>query len=385
MDIRPHARRLALAWLLTAAACGVSATEASPSNDRGDGPPPARVSVAAVRDGTLADRWTFLGEVQAMSSARLAAGADGEVVLVGPRVGDRVEAGDVLVRLDVSVVKARVAAAKASRTEVLQELAQARRDRDRARSLSRVLPEAEIERDETRAETLDTRTAALEAAEREAKARLGRHRVTAPFAGVIAARHVDPGDWVGPGDPVLELVDDRQVELLVAGSEQLLAHVQIGEVAVVRHGTDRIEAEIRGVVRALDPTTRTGRLRLVPREVPGWMLPGVSVDVEFTVERGGEGLIVPRDALVYGAVGIRLMRIDDDKAGSVDVQVLATANDEALVKAVGLAAGDQVVIRGNERLRPGQMVSVEATDAQQAALAVGAPDETAGDGDGADE
>lgn len=349
----------ALCGATTALGCGVSGTEAAAERAA---PPPPLVRVAPARDGALTDRWVFLGEVQALARAKLAAGADGEVTVVGPRVGDRVKKGDLLLRLDVSLAKARVAAAQASRTEVIQELEQAKRDRDRAQRLTQVLPEAEIERDETRARTLDTRTAALKAAEREAKVQLGRHRVDAPFSGVIAARYVDPGDWVGPGTPVLELVDDEEVEIIVAASEELLSRVQRGDTAVIRHGDGQVEAVVEGVVRALDPTTRTGRLRLLPREVPGWMLPGVSVDAEFAIVREGEGLIVPRDALVYGAVGTRVIRIDDGTATAIPVEVLATADDDALVVGEGLAKGDALVTRGNERLRPGQKVRVQTAE-----------------------
>jgi RND family efflux transporter MFP subunit len=356
--------RFAFAALLAAgfipgSGCGVSGTEAAA--ERG-APPPTLVRVAQVRDGELTDRWTFLGEVRALARAELAAGADGEVTAVVPRVGDRVQQGQLLVRLDPSLAKARVAAASASRTEVIQELEQARRDRDRAQKLTEILPEAEIERDETRAQTLDTRTAALKAAEREAKAHLGRHKVTAPFSGVIAARYVDPGDWVGPGDPVLELVDDNEVEIIVAASEELLARVQRGDAAKIRHGDAEVEAVVEGVVRALDPATRTGRLRLLPKQIPGWMLPGVSVDAEFSIVREGEGLIVPRDALVYGAVGVRIIRIENDEAQAIPVEVVATADDEALVKGKGLAKGDSIVIRGNERLRPGQKVRIQTAE-----------------------
>jgi RND family efflux transporter MFP subunit len=352
---RPRALGALAALLISA--CGLSQSEAAPGRE--GAPAPARVEVAAVRDGTLTDRWVFLGEIQAMARASLAAGADGAVTFVGPRVGDRVTLGDELVKLDISLARARVAAAKASRAEVIQELAQAERDRRRAEQLGRsILPQAEIERDVTRAQTLTTRTSALQAAEREAKAQLHRHRVLAPFTGVIAARYVDPGDWVAPGDPVLELVDDEQVEIVVAASEDLLSRVHAGDIAVVRRGTERIDAEIKGVVRALDPATRTARLRLMPSQVPGWMLPGAVVDVEFAVVRDEEGVIVPRDALVYGAIGVRVIRVDEGKALPIAVDVLATVDDEALVRGEGLTIGDEVVVRGNERLRPGQLLEI---------------------------
>jgi RND family efflux transporter MFP subunit len=161
---------------------------------------------------------------------------------------------------------------------------------------------------------------------------------------------------------VLELVDDNEVEIIVAASEELLRRVQRGDTATIKHDDQRVDAVVEGIVRALDPATRTGRLRLLPKDIPGWMLPGVSVDAEFEIVREGEGLIVPRDALVYGAVGVRVVRIDDGKAKTIPVEVIATADDEALVRGEGLSKGDAVVTRGNERLRPGQEVRVQTPE-----------------------
>jgi multidrug efflux pump subunit AcrA (membrane-fusion protein) len=111
-------------------------------------------------------------------------------------------------------------------------------------------------------------------------------------------------------------------------------------------------------VRALDPTTRTAKLRLVPEEVPPWLMAGSSVEVAFAIERDGEGVVVPRDALVLGAVDTRVFEVVDGQAQPIVVEVVATANEEALVVGSGLEVGDQVVIRGNERLRPGQAVRI---------------------------
>jgi RND family efflux transporter MFP subunit len=357
---------LLLLALFGAPGCGVSDSDAKASGDaEADAPPAARVRIAVARSGVLRDRSVFLGEARPLLQAALAAGADAEITAVLVREGDRVAEGDVLVRLDPSLAAARVAAARASRSQTAEELRQARRDRVRAERLGRdILPEAEIERDVSITEQLDARAAALKAAEREAKAQLGRHQVVAPFAGVIAHRLVDPGDWVGPGDTVIELVDDEKVEVIVAGSAELVQRVQRGTKASVRLGVEEVPAEIVGIVRALDPATRTATLRLLPDSVPDWLLPGVSVDVAFDIEHDDDGVLVPRDAIVYGPAGNRVVVVRNGLAETVPIEVVATADVDALVRGEGLAAGDEVVVRGNERLRPGQPVVLDDEDAK---------------------
>ena len=97
---------------------------------------------------------------------------------------------------------------------------------------------------------------------------------------------------------------------------------------------------------------------MVPNERTTWLLPGAAIDVVLTIERSEDGaLVVPRDALVYGVVGVSVVKVVDQKAVSVPVDVLARGTDSVLVAADGLAPGDSVVTRGNERLIPGQPVS----------------------------
>ena len=101
------------------------------------------------------------------------------------------------------------------------------------------------------------------------------------------------------------------------------------------------------------------RLRLTPDEPTVWLLPGAAVDVVLTVERSAEGaLVIPRDALVYGVTTTQVVKSEEGKAAPVPVEVIARGRDEVLIRAEGLAAGDTVVTRGNERVFPGQPLIV---------------------------
>lgn len=354
-------------------ACGSG--EAGPA-PRGE-PPPAPVEVAVARDGELIDEWVFVGEVRSLRSAELALGAGGEIVMIEVREGDRVEAGALLVEIDEREASARLSAAVSGKRESERELEQARREADRAAALGGgILPGEEIEQQASRAESLEARKLRLGAEISAAKADLSDHRLVAPFAGVVAARHADLGQWVDPGETVLELVATEAVEVLVDIRPELAAQVQSGGHATLRpagglRGGESqpedatVKAEVLGVVPSLDPGTRTLKVRLRPIEPRRWLLPGAPVDVGFAVHHhaAGEQVIVPRDALVLGAVDTRVLVVVDGAAKPIQVEVRATAGDEALVVGPGLAVGAVVVTRGNERLRPGQPVQVLETKA----------------------
>jgi RND family efflux transporter MFP subunit len=349
------------AWLLLGLSLMVLGCEGeAPAKSGPNGPPPARVWVDQVRDGSIEAQWSFLGDVNALQHARLAAGASGEVRRVLVRVGDRVKAGDLLVDIDPSLASARVRAASASKQAGSAELERAARDAERLSGAGPdVAARAEIEQATSERKRAAAERGRLKAAEAEARAALGRHRVKAPFEGVVANRRVDPGDWVDPGVEVIELVDDRDVEVLASVPPDVSRFLDVDAKAMLARRGETAPATIRGIVRALDAESRTVRVRLVPDEPTAWLLPGAAVDVLLTVERSEDGaLVVPRDALVYGIAKIQVVKSVDGKAQQVPVEILARGRDEVLIRAEGLQAGDTVVTRGNERVFPGQPLIV---------------------------
>src|SRR5690606_33968211 len=122
--------------------------------------------------------------------------------------------------------------------------------------------------------------------------------------------------------------------------------------------------EVAGVVPALDPVQRTALVRLTPQSDGASLMPGLPVDVSFTVRRAdASAVLVPRDALILGSMISQVAVVIDDKAKVITVTVLGTNGDSALVKGPELTAGQRVVVRGNERLRPDQPVKVVDTRA----------------------
>jgi RND family efflux transporter MFP subunit len=318
------------------------------------------VWLARVRSGAIEAQWSFLGDVTALQRARLAAGASGEVRKVLVRVGDHVKRGNLLVEVDPSLAAARVRAAEASKQAGAAQLERAHRDAERLREAGPdIAAAAEIEQASQEKKRAAAERERLRAAEAEARAQLGRHQVRAPFDGVIATRSVDPGDWVDPGVEVVEIVDDRGVEVLASVPPDVARYLSVGDEAALVLAGQQTAATIEGIVPALDTESRTMRLRLVPAEPTAWLLPGGAVNVVLTIERSEEGaVVIPRDALVYGIANTQVVKSAEGKAEIVPVEVLARGRDEVLVRADSLVAGEEVVTRGNERVFPGQPLIV---------------------------
>jgi RND family efflux transporter MFP subunit len=312
--------------------------------------------------------------VRALARAELSVGASGEVRRVAVREGDRVTRGQTLLEIDPSLARAQVRRAEATRdlADDERELAEWQAAQV-AEAGPRAVSGAEIERSRTAAEAAGARGEASSAELAEARSMLSRHRIVAPFDGVVARRSVDPGDWISAGDPALAIVSAEAVQVIVAAPSELILDVEPGMPAHIRPGASFhaaipesdavVEAEIAGVVSALDSETRTVTLRLTPRETRRWLLAGSTVRVFLSIHRSDERAVrIPRDALVRGAVGYRVIEVVDDAAVPHPVEVVATATDAVLVIGEGLDVDDVVVTRGNERLRPQQQVEIRPTE-----------------------
>ncbi|TVQ93624.1 MAG: efflux RND transporter periplasmic adaptor subunit [Deltaproteobacteria bacterium] len=324
------------------------------------GPSPALVEVAEAREGVLDDEWSLPAEVRAFERSVLAAAASGPITELALREGASVQRGDLLLAVDPQPAAARLAVATSEAREAEVSAGRAEREVERlSRVAEGVLSASELDLARTEAESLRARVGRLQAAAREARVLLDRHRLRAPFDGEVVALLASVGDWVEPGQPVLELVNLGALDLRVDAPRALARQLSKGDRARLRFGSERADAEVVGIASSLERTSRTAVVRLEPLEpVPEWIVPGLSVTVDFdVVRRDEEAARIPRDALVLGAAGTRVVKVVDGKAQSVQVDVVATAGDDALVRP--LAPGDVVVTRGNERLRTGQAVEID--------------------------
>lgn len=327
-----------------------------------DGPrsrPPAPVEVATAQAPELSDAWTLLGDVRPTGTAELSSQVTARVDEVLVRAGDHVESGAPLVRLDADLARARleVAAAAVEEAEVDEKIAT--RQRTRLDRVSEgVVSDASVDASTGRREAAAARVRSAKARAAELRVELARHTIRAPFGGVVSRRHVDPGDGALPGTALVSLVALDTVEILVDGPAPLIGTIAVG--AAVTLDGDR-SGRVVGVVPALDPTTRTARLRIVPDD-PAGLLPGAKVSVHIPYTRTGGTVVVPRDALVVSPAGATVVRVEDDGHSRIDVQVLAGTGSHVLLLAEGLAPGDQVVVRGNERLGPDTPIHIVNED-----------------------
>lgn len=365
---------LCIVFALALVSAGCQASEEDGSGAAA-GPQPAPVVLGDVREGTLDVEQVFFAEIRARHRAALSVSAAGEVTSIDVREGDRVREGDVLVAVDDSVAVAQLREANSALQQVQINREQAERDAERARRLAErsLRSGQEVEQLQAEVESLDAQAASLRASSRALRAQVSDHAIIAPFNGIVTNRYVDRGDYITPGTPALDLVGTDEVEAFVRIPQQILDRLDELDTITLRGTEGAVEADIAGVVGVLDPATRTGLIRVLPREVPAWLRPGRSVDAVVSLPVREPGFIVSQDAVVYGVARPRIILFDGGQARPVMVDVIATAGSEALVQGEGLSANQRVVIRGNERLRPQQPLREVSDEQMQEPGAPAAP------------
>ena len=315
--------------------------------------PMESVKVAVAREFEHRQTTTSIGTVLAMRSITLRNELAGTVHLVRLIPGQVVEAGSVLVTLDVSVEEAELRAQEA-------QAALAKTVLDRRQSLSQDLATAEEEVDRARAD----RDVALAQIART-RAVIARKTIRAPFRARIGISDVHPGQYLNEGTllTTLQGVDDAaHVDFTVAQQVAAGLHEGDGVDVFATNDSTPIVAKVVAVDARIDPSTRNAMVRARIERAGTAPAPGASVRVRVPVGPSRTAVAVPVSALRKGPSGDQVFVIAPDKDGrpraqSRQVESGAMFGDEVVIHA-GLSAGERVAASGSFKLRDAVLVAV---------------------------
>jgi membrane fusion protein, multidrug efflux system len=306
---------------------------------------PAPVAVELVRASLApAPRWVA-GTVAAADHATISTRTPAAVERVLVREGSRVAAGAVLVRLADRDIRAQLEAARIA-------LAAGQANERRVRSLveSGHAPPAQLD-------PLIAQRALAEGQVASLQASLAYSEVRAPFAGVVLAKRVSPGDLVGPGQPMIELAGSG-LEIVAGVSELEARAAETGMDLPFSAGAVNGIARVSALSPGADAVSHRGTLRATVLSSSGPLRPGDFARLQLP---GGEDrLWVPRSAVVRRG---DLAGVFVAVSGRAELRWLALgdARGEAVAVRAGLSPADPVV-RAPGALRDGD--AVEARDAR---------------------
>lgn len=346
------ARWIAAVALLVLAGCGQGEKRAS------TGRPVRAVSVEATK---FADNIQLSGEIQAEKSVSLAFRIAGRVVDRFVNVGERVQPGQVVARLDPATERNALSAAKAALVAARGEVSTARTAFERQ---DRLLAQGFTTRprfDQTR-QAFEAAQAQLEAAEAQvelARDRLSFTELQANVAGVVTARSIEPGEFVQAGQAVLQIArDDGRDAVFNVPARLLETHADEPTIRVTLADAPSVVAfgRVREVSPQADPVTRTFQMRVGLENPPETMRLGSTVN--GTMELTSAAIVaIPAGALTMSGLSPAVWVIDPNTS-TVSLRNIDVLRFDAsrIIVSEGLEPGEIIVSGGIHALHPGQRV-----------------------------
>ena len=310
------------------------------------------------------------GSVTTRRLSRISPEVAGLVATLHVDEGDEVKQGDALLELDKVLAGIDSAAARAQVKEAQARLKEAVRQKDEAAELvaKKHIPAT---RYEATLAMVEMDTAVLERLKKELnrwEEIVSRHVIKAPFDGVITQKMIEKGEWVSIDTPLLELAEINLLRVNVPVPQFYFNDLQLGTPVRLTFdaypGRDFL-AEVTMKVPMSNVSTRTFPVKIDLDNSERLLAPGMSARVIFQLNDASElSLLLPQDAVVRkpdGSESIWVIQPGRDSLTARQVQVRTgrSYRENIEITAGEVQAGDRVVVRGNEILRPGQRVEIK--------------------------
>jgi len=297
---------------------------------------------------------TAVGTLNSNEAVVVAAEIGGRVTEIAFTEGQRAKTGQVLVRLDRSILEAQRDRAEASLT-----LSRANRERSDLLLKDEAISQREWEKASAQWR-LD------EASLRLAQAQMDKTVLRAPFDGVLGLRHVSKGEYVQPGQPIVTIDDTDPLKGDFRVPEAFSNSLRVGQ--TVQLQVDAAPGRVfPGHVYAIDPKVdAAGRNLLVRAKVPNsdrFLRPGMFIQVRLVIEERPNALMIPEQALISRGGGQTVYKVGAGKVVEAAVTVgLRRRGQVEITK--GLSPGDTVITAGQIKVRPGSPVKVAPPDGE---------------------
>ncbi len=349
---------------LILAACGGGKPGADPKAETAAKPPLliAPEDLRAVGRSGLIGAPVVTGAIQPSRRADLRAEVAAVVLQVAKDNGEKVRAGDLIVRLDATAIRDGMASAEEALRAATQGFEQSERVLARQKTLNQqgmtsmqALEDAEVRRNAAQSELAAARARLV-----TAKQQLSRTEVRAPFDGVVSERKVSVGDTVQVGREIVKVIDPKSMRFEGQISADRLSEIKLGQAVAFRingFGDAEFKGKLTRIDAAANATTRQVEVAASfdqPEQAP--LVAGLYA--EGRVDTGAQSALVLAEGSVQRQGDAAFVwKLQGEQLKKVAVQLGARdARRGEIVVASGLAAGDEVLRAPTDTLSDGQKV-----------------------------
>jgi RND family efflux transporter MFP subunit len=336
------------------------------ASKKSGGRPPALVKVLPVVEKEVVTRVTLVGTAEPRSETVVASEEAGLVRKMLVDEGDWVKMNQTLCVQDATQLTLRIEAARAALAEAEVMQARVQREWERQKRLFAInsVSKKAYENAQFDVGTASKKVARLQAEFYTLLDQVKKKTIYSPVSGYVVERHTLKGQWLGKGAPVVTLAVLDPIRVMVPVPERYISGVRKGEAVKVTFDAlpeHRFKGVIKAVIPRADKASRAFPVRIEISNPKGVIKAGMLGRATMPVGRLHKAILIPKDALVLSIAGKSVYVINDQSAHLVPVKIGPAHG--ALIEVRGdLKAGQRVVVRGNERLRPGQRVKIMYED-----------------------
>ncbi|WP_295672407.1 efflux RND transporter periplasmic adaptor subunit [uncultured Mucilaginibacter sp.] len=324
------------------------------------------VELATVNKGKLQANISVPGELLPYQQVDLYAKVNSYVKKLWVDIGSQVHQGQLLVTLEAPEINSQVAQAESHVKQMEAIYYASKATYDRLYNTSKIpgtVSQNDLEQADAKKNSDLANVEAAKSSYNEMAANLNYLEIRAPFDGVISARNVNTGAYVGPGgkgtDPLLVLQDQYRMRLVVSVPENYtggLSDKNKVSFTVQALPNSKFTAQIKRLAGALDEKLRSERLEMDVYNTDHKLLPHMYADVNVPLPSHDSTLFVPKTAVVTSTEKVFVIKIVNHRAQWVEVKKGVQTGDVMEIYG-NLEKGDHVVKKASDEIRDGSAVS----------------------------
>lgn len=334
-------------------------------NERKEPPalPPAKVEVVPVEKRPVQSMIQLVGTIESPKISSVSSEVQGLIEKILVEEGDFVNKGKLLVAIEDSQLKILLddAKEKVVENEALWRTAEDDFKRNKELYKKKVVSERVYTNSRLTALAAKSAYNRSKIAVELLEDRMKKKKIFSPFAGVIIEKFVERGEWMEKGEDVVKLVQIDPLRIAVLVPEEVIPQIKKGDLATItfdalNHGN--IEGRVSFILPVADTSSRTYPVRIQLKNPHRTFKVGMVARVSLFYGKKEEVLMVPQDALtIFG--NNKIITVVTKEQTAKMVPVLVGRNIKGWLEVKGkISENDLVVVRGNERLMPGQPVMI---------------------------
>jgi RND family efflux transporter MFP subunit len=308
-----------------------------------------------------------VGRIRPAREVLVSAEIPGKIESYRADVGDRVTKDQILVQIEPADYRLALREAEANLSAALIHFSAARKAYERFQTLlpKKVISQDNFDKIEAEFEAAQARKEQAEVGVAITRERLTKADIRVPFSGMVAKRHIEKGQWVAAGMPVMTILDLSRVRARVFLTERDFVHLDREDpVKVIAQAypekpltgfIDRIDIEA-------DTMTNTFGIEILV-DNPGTILKaGMSVRTSITAFVLHDIILIPQSVVIFRDRGTEVFIVGDDGKAEVRAVKLGRRSGNFIQVTEGLAVGDRLIVKGQNYVKPGAVVAVSSTN-----------------------